>query len=300
MTTCPTAATPGGLPGVDLDSLRVREVSVRERLPRDVVWILALACLGWSVVDVVVFGFGYDSHAYWQALQGASLYDKAPTEQDAFLYSPAFAQAISLLAKLPFALFCAIVTIASGLAFWWLLRPLPARLAVPCWLMTTPEIVAGNIFWLLALVAVWGTTRAAWWLVAALTKVTPFVGPVWFLVRGEWRRLGVCLASTIAVAATSYAIDPDAWHDWVAFLVHNQGASQGPIGDVLPLLVRLPIAVVLVAWAATSNRAWVVPVAMVVATPVLATASFTMLAAIPRIVEREQTRSPSPVAQRTE
>ena len=284
----------------DLDSVRVADISVRERLPRDVMWILAVACVGWSVVDVVIFGFGYDSHAYWQALQGGSLYDRSPTEQDAYLYSPAFAQAISPLAKLPFAPFCAIFTIAPAIAFWWLLRPLPRRLAVPCWLMTTPEIVAGNVFWLLALVAVWGSTRAAWWLVVALTKITPFVGPVWFLVRREWRQLGTCLTATFVVAAASFAIDPGAWHDWVAFLVDNHGASQGPIGDVFPLLVRLPIAVILVGWAATSSRAWILPVAMVVATPVLATASFTMLAAIPRLVERERTRSPSPVTQRTE
>lgn len=259
------------------------EISIRDRLPGDTLWILAIACVLWSVVIVVLFGLGYDSHAYWQAWRGDSLYDKAPTEQDAYLYSPAFAQVLWPLAQLPFPVFCTLFTLAPAIAFWWLLRPLPRRLSVPFWLMTTPEIVTGNVFWLLALAAVWGMGRAGWWAVVAFTKITPFLGPVWFLVRRQWRQLGWCLGVTVVLGATSYAVDRDAWGDWIAFLIDHQGGSQGPIGDLLPLFVRLPAALMIVAWAAASDRAWLLPIAMVIATPVLATAAFTMLAAIPRL-----------------
>lgn len=276
------------------------DISIRERLPRDVVWILALSCVGWSVVIVVLFGLGYDSHAYWLAVRGDSLYGNSPTEQDAYLYSPAFAQVIWPLAQLPFPVFCGVFTLAPAVAFWWLLLPLPRRLAVPCWLMTTPEIVTGNIFWLLALAAVWGMTRAGWWVVVAFTKVTPFLGPVWFLVRREWRQLGACLGLTLVIGTASYAIGPDAWGDWIAFLVDNQGGSQGPIGDILPLFVRLPAAVLIVCWAAASGKAWMLPIAMVIATPVLATASFTMLTAIPRLRAVTRSRHPEGVKELTE
>jgi hypothetical protein len=255
-------------------------------------WILALACVGWAVVIVVLFGLGYDSHAYWQAWRGDSLYDRAPTERDAFLYSPAFAQAIWPLAQVPFPVFCAIFTIAPALAFGWLLRVLPRRTAVPCWLMTMPEIVTGNIFWLLALAAVWGMGRGGWWVATAITKVTPFLGPLWFLARREWWQLGWCLGVTLLVVGASYSLDPRAWQDWVAFLLDNQSGSQGPLGDIFPLFLRLPVAVALVVWAAITDRAWALPVAMVVATPVLATASFTMLAAIPRLRETSARRRP--------
>lgn len=272
---------------------------MRERLPRDVLWILAFSCVGWSAVIVILFGLGYDSHAYWQAVRGDSLYGSSPTEQDAYLYSPAFAQVIWPLAQLPFPAFCVIFTVAPAVAFWWLLLPLPRRLAVPCWLMTTPEIVTGNIFWLLALAAVWGMTRAGWWVAVAFTKITPFLGPVWFLVRRQWRELATCLAFAMLVGAASWAIDPDAWRDWTTFLIDNRGGSQGPIGDLLPLFVRVPVALLLVGWAAASDKAWVVPIAMVVATPVLATASFTMLTAIPRL-RATWTSHPAGAADRSE
>lgn len=260
------------------------EISVRDRLPRDVMWILAVASLMSSIAIVAVFGLGADSHAYWLAWQGGgSLYDRGPTEPDAFLYSPAFAQAFWPLAQLPFPVSCIVFTLAPAVAFWWLLRPLPSRLAIPFWLMTTPEIVTGNVFWLLALCAVWGVRHPSWWVVAAFTKITPFLGPVWFAVRREWASLAVCLLAAACVGAVSYVLDPGAWHDWTAFLLRNHSGSQGPIGDVLPLAVRLPVAVAVVVWGAASDRIWVLPAAMVLATPVLAIASFTMLTALPRL-----------------
>lgn len=262
------------------------EISIRKRLPRDAVWITAIAMMVQAALIVFVYGFGYDAHAYWLAGRELS-YERAPVEQDAYLYSPAFAQVISPLAALPFPAFCAIFMIAPALAFAWLLKPLPRRWAIPFWLMCAWEILTGNVFWLLALVAVLGFRRPGFWVVAALTKISPCVGPVWFLARGEWRKLSVFTACLSIVVLASAAIDPSAWVAWVSFLHGQLGSTTGTLGAAImpPPIVRLPLAIAVTVYAARTNRVWLVPVAMVLATPVLATASLTMLTAIPRLMQ---------------
>jgi hypothetical protein len=269
--------------------LAVTEISVRERLPRDLLRILAFACTVHAIVLVVVFGIGYDSHAYWLALQGEQLYGRAPNTADAFLYSPAFAQVVWPLAQLPWPWFAAAFTILPALAFGWMLKPLPSRLAVPLWLATLPEIVTGNVYWLLALAAVFGLRHPATWTVVAFTKITPCLGPVWFLVRREWDRLTVSLVCFLAVLVVSTALDADGWREWLSFLMHHASATSGPLGSMIlpPPSVRIPIALVIVVYAAWTDRRWLLPVAMVMATPVIGTASFTMLAAIPRLATHE-------------
>jgi hypothetical protein len=48
----------------------------------------------------------------------------------------------------------------------------------------------------------------------------------------------------------------------------------------VPLIVRLPIAAVIVVWGALTDRPWVVPVAGLVALPVIWPGSFVMLLGI--------------------
>jgi hypothetical protein len=123
------------------------------------------------------------------------------------------------------------------------------------------------------------------WAFPALTKITPCVGPLWFLARREWRALAISVGATVAVAAVSMAIDPTAWRHWVDFLVDNAGLSTGQPGGALlpPLVLRLPVAVALVVWGALTDRRWTVPVAMALGTPVIAFGSFTVLFALARI-----------------
>src|ERR1044072_4558257 len=84
---------------------------------------------------------------------------------------------------------------AAGAGIAWLLRPLPLGLAIGGWVACLPEILSGNIFWLLAVTAVVGFAHAGAWCVAAFTKVLPCMGPVWFLARGEWRRLSTTIGA---------------------------------------------------------------------------------------------------------
>ena len=175
-----------------------------------------------------------------RALRGA-----CPRSIDAYNYSPLFAQVIWPLTLLPWAVFCAVLVGAAGAGVAWLLRPLPLVLAVGGWLACLPEILSGNIFWLLAVMAVVGFSHASAWCVAAFTKVLPCMGPVWFLARGEWRRLATFVVTALALLTVSVLISPQAWLDWVDFLRTSAGDSSGliylsPFAIPFPLAVRLP------------------------------------------------------------
>ncbi|SED36092.1 Protein of unknown function [Nocardioides exalbidus] len=273
---------------------------MRQWLLLAVMWSLALLSVAATVFELTHFGIGYDARAYWLAWRRDDLYGLEPGDRDAFLYSPAFAQLAWVPARLPFTAFAAGVSVCAAVTFAWLLRPLRPDVALACWLMTLLEVVAGNVYWLLALAAVLGLRHPAAWTVAALTKITPCLGPVWFLVRREWRALGVSLAATGLVALASYAVAPGEWAAWASFLRDSSGAgSEALRGSVFPPLVyRLPVALAVVVWGALTGRAWTIPVAMVLATPVIGIASFTMLCAIPRLrrVPSESPSRPRPTA----
>lgn len=240
-----------------------------------------------------IHAFGLDAHAYWMAWQGqwrTEMYDLVPGMVDAFNYSPAFALLIWPWAQLPWPVAFVLWTAACIAGLTWLIRPLGWKYVPPLLLFAVQEIVSGNIFWVLAIVAVLGTTgrsswRAAAWSVAALTKLTPALGPVWFLFRGEWLKLAAAAVSTFLIVGASYLVVPDLWHQWASFLLDNE-ASGERVGHPLfpPLAVRLPLGLVLLAWGARTNRIWTLPVAMVLATPVAGVASFMMLYAIPRLM----------------
>ena len=58
------------------------------------------------------------------------------------------------------------------------------------------EINAANIQILLALAVAKGLRHPAAWAIVLLTKVSPGIGLLWFLVRHEWRNLAIALAVT--------------------------------------------------------------------------------------------------------
>jgi len=129
--------------------------------------------------------------------------------------------------------------------------------------------------------------------------VTPGVGVLWFALRREWRAFAVAIGVTGLIAGVSLLLDPSAWRAWVDILA---GSSSTPatVGWFLPvpLLIRFPIAVVVVAVAAWTDRRWLVPVAVVLAMPVLWANSLAVLVACvplwrPELVgHRSLTRAP--------
>jgi hypothetical protein len=128
----------------------------------------------------------------------------------------------------------------------------------------------GNIHAFIAVAIVLGFRWPAAWAFILLTKVTPGVGLLWFVARREWRNLAIALGATAAIVAVSFAIAPPLWSEWVDVLAsRSTAANTAGIYGLIPLVMRLPIAAVLVVWAARTDRAWIVPLAAVLAMPVL-------------------------------
>lgn len=227
---------------------------------------------------VVNGAFGGDAHAYWLTAHRSALYVRAPTEKDAYLYSPAFAQIIWPIAVLPWPAYFAIWTTLEAIALAWLLWPLGWKLGVPVAMLCAAEFVLGEVNLFLAVAAVVGMSRAQAWAFPLLTKVTPGLGPLWFLVRREWRPFFLAAATTLAIVAVSFAADWHAWFDWIHFLRshHGKGTLFFPLRALLALLLTVS--------AARVNRPALLPAAMLIAAPVIHNAAvLTVLVAIPRM-----------------
>lgn len=204
-----------------------------------------------------------DAHAYWVSRPPVT-YSALPGTNDAFLYSPAFAQILSPLTALPWEVFLGIWLAA-------ILIPLAAItgpwLLIAALLLTLGEVHYGNIHYLMAAAVLVGFRHPWTWSLMFLTKVTPGVGVLWFAGRREWRKLGVALGATGLIVAVSFAIAPEQWWAWAAFL--RQNAATAPTGQLiaLPLWVRVVLAAALVLWGGRTDRRWTMPVAVVLALP---------------------------------
>jgi hypothetical protein len=262
-------------------------VWVRRRLPQAAFLLLAAYLALFGIAMAGKYGFGWDAHAYYVAWSGG-LYEQLPENRDAYNYSPLFAQLIWPLTFLTWPVFCGLLVGAAAAGVVWLSRPLPPLLAVGLWLFCLPEILSGNVFWLLAVMTVLGFDRGSPWCVAAFTKVLPCLGPVWFLVRRDWRPLAGFVAASAALLAISIAVSPGEWVNWIDFLRDSAGDSSGnvyltPLTLTFPLAMRLPLALVVAVVAARTDRRWLLPAAMLLACPVVGWGSFALLAAIPRL-----------------
>jgi len=223
---------------------------------------------------------GIDAHAYWLAGRGPVDYSRVAGEIDAYLYSPAFATAVRPLAALDWPFFFAAWVVLQGSLLAWLLKPLPFRWSIPIFLLCVPELVNANIFILLAASAVIGTRYPVSWAFPLLTKITSGVGLFWYAARREWMNVAKILTFTAAIAAVSYILTPNEWQAWFHFLLSNSGGTQdGTVSFVLRCLA----AVMTVMWGAKKNLHWVMAPAMVLASPVFALPTLTLLAAIPRL-----------------
>jgi GNAT superfamily N-acetyltransferase len=230
-----------------------------------------------AVILVLVVAFRVPSEATWPTGREAfcywlpSLADPYArsdwTQAVAYVYSPAFLQAIAGLKALPWVAFLAVWTVLLLLAVRYLVGP---RLWAVAIAFTAIELLGGNIHILLAVAIVVGFRYPAAWGFVLLTKVTPGVGLLWFAVRREWRSLGIALGATALVAVVSWAILPGAWADWVDVLGASATKTVGTWAAVpVPLWLRLPAAVALVTWGARTDRRWTVPVAAMLALPAL-------------------------------
>jgi hypothetical protein len=235
---------------------------------------------------------GLDSHAYWLAAQDpGSWYTRPPAYRDAFLYSPAFGQALRPLGVLPWPVFQAVWLLGCAALLAWLLAPLGWRRGLILAPFFVSELLLGNVYLLFAASLVLSVGRFPGAVALPfLTKVAPGVVGVWFVARGEWRKLLWAAATTSAIVLVSFLIAPDAWGRWVSFLATSAG-DRG-----LGSTARLVVALALVVWAARRGYAWLLAPALILACPVLGGyGPLAVLAAVPRLLQwQRENRTASP------
>jgi hypothetical protein len=231
---------------------------------------------------------GADAYAYW-SLNVDHPYVDPIGSLGAFLYSPVAVRAFAPASLVPWPVFwwlwtailVATVTWLGGRKTLWLLAFPPVAL----------ELYYGNINLLIAAAIALGFRYPAAWAFVLLTKLTPGVGLVWFAVRREWRRLAIALAVTLTLVLASVAIDGSLWRDWLSLLLQSGEAPAQAFG--VSVAIRIPIAALIVAWGARTDRRWTVPVGAALALPGLWIAGLSVLAAIPAVDRPELGAKPA-------
>lgn len=251
-------------------------------------FIVVLAVFGaMRALDVGPWALpAYDLVAYWHTRDGLDYTTARQGDTGAYLYSPAFAQAIASLTVLPWPVFAGIWTVLTAVPLLWL----AGRWALP--LLVLPPVfitvISGQLDAAFAAIGLLGLRWPAVWVLPILTKVTPGVCLIWYAVRREWRSFGVALGATGTVVAVSAAIDPAAWAGWLGLLARADFPELDGRLVFLPvsLWIRLPIVVGLVAWGARTDRRWVLPVGVMLALPTVWINSPTVLVGLLPLIAR--------------
>lgn len=263
---------------VELEALqlsRARLGAIAGFVVLGLIWLSAIALAEPFVWGAL--GTGHDARPYWEAAMRDPYARSVVGAWNSYLYSPAFLQLLGPLRSLPWAEFLggweAILLVATAA----LAGPV---LLAPVALLVMPELWGGNVTLLIALAVVAGFRWPATWSFILLTKVTPGVGLLWFAVRREWWSLATALGATLAVVAISTVVAPGLWRDWIDLLLWNVGRPITSGSIPVPLVIRFPIAVVLLVWGGLTDRRWVVPVACLLALPVIWYGSLSLLAGV--------------------
>ena len=256
------------------------EARIRDRLGLDLFVVVAVVLITLRLGDAYPWTSSFvDMHTYWATGAGFSYATSNPYVVGAYLYAPAFAQALYPLTLLPWPWFAALWTAAICAAYIWLV----GRWAFPLVLTgaVALELYLGQIDVFIAAAIVLAFRYPVVWAFPLLTKVAPGIGLLWYVVRREWRNLAIALTATVAVAGVSAVLAPSLWHDWYDLLRRSVTDKQVVDGAYLgiPVWLRLPFAVGIIAWGARTDRHWTVPIAVLLAMPILWINVFTLLIA---------------------
>lgn len=234
---------------------------------------------------------GADARTYW----GAPYSNPYPGPElglpGAYLYPPPFIQLLAPLRLLPWEVFHAVWTALGFASLIFLVGPIGGALAVTLLPFVYRDLLVGNIHLMLGAAIVLGLRFSAVWAFPVLTKLTPGVGLVWFAVRREWRALAAALAVAVGIAGVSFALTPDLWMAWL----DRMRGDSGRAGDLYLaiLVVRVLAAVAIVGYAAGRDRPWLIPIAVVVALPILWPDSLAiLLASFPLVRSRQHRKAP--------
>jgi hypothetical protein len=268
------------------------------RISRSLALTRALVALQIAAILVVLYvalniasrPWNNDAAGIYQAVRG-DLYAMPWLDHGAYVYSPVFAQAITLLTALPWEAFWAIWVGLQVAILLVVARPIPAALLLVLpWFPFAghPNPVHGTIangnpqlFMAGAIVLAYRYPVA--WAMPLLMKVTPGIGLVWYAARREWRSLAIAIGATLAIAAISVAFTPGLWAQWFGVLRQATAADAHAVEIIyVPLFIRLPVAAALIFWGARNDRYWTVPIGAMLALPAIAHGGFALaVAAIP-------------------
>lgn len=243
----------------------------------------ALVAAIWAAIVVFaepfgrLWGTGQDAYCYWFPTLADPYARSAWTDPIAYVYSPAFLQLLEPIRQLPWQAYIAAWTLILLGAVFVLTGRRWFAAGVVLGLM---ELAGGNIHLLLAAAMVLGFRWPGTWALVLLTKITPGIGLLWFVVRREWRQLAIALATTAAIVAVSLAVLPNAWFQWAEVLTRIAGRDGTWAAVPIPFLLRLPFAIGIVVWGAWTGRRWTVPVAGMLALPALWYGGLSMLLAV--------------------
>ena len=221
---------------------------------------------------------GVDAHAYWAADPLDPYGATRPAEQDAYFYAPPFAQLLGPLHWLPWPWFVGLWTLILAAALVW-----QAGLWTGFVILLVPvfaELTVGNVHLLLGAAIVAGFRWPWLWALPLLTKVSPGVGLLWFVLRREWRNLAMAIGATVSISAVSFVIAPDLWFQWVRVLLEAAKAPDWVFIIPIAFPIRAIAAVALVSWGALNDQRWTVPVASMLALPILWVNGLAMLVAV--------------------
>ena len=224
-----------------------------------------------------LWGTGQDAYCYWFPTLADPYARSDWTDPIAYVYSPAFLQLLQPIRALPWQAFVAAWTAILLAATYVLTGRRWLSVGI---VLGAMELAGGNIHLLLAAAMVLGFRWPWTWAVVLLTKITPGIGLLWFVVRREWRELAIALGVTTAIVAVSFLVWPDAWRAWGEVLGRVAGRDGTWAAVPIPFLVRLPFAIALVVWGAWTGRRWTVPVAGMLALPALWYGGLSMLLAV--------------------
>lgn len=270
-------------------TLPIVEFARRPQVARAVLVLAVLLAIG-TYVRNMVYPYEGDAHIYWQAAHASDPYATAVVgHPTGYLYSPAFLEALWPLLQLPWLVFYAIWVAAGTAALFWVAGPWLFLLCFP-WVFITfgmPELAiarhtlsSANVVMFYGLAVAAGFRRPWTWALLLLTKVTPGLCLLWFVVRREWRNLAIALGATAAIMAVSFVISPGLWSEWITVLRDNSTYPEPSFAyHILPLVPRLVIAAVMVVVAARYDARWVMPIAVIVAMPYVWDTSLTVLLA---------------------
>ena len=229
-----------------------------------------------------------DAYTYWSAPYDNPYPGPQLGLPGAYLYPPPFIQALAPLRLLPWEVFHAVWAGLGFAALVFLVGPIGGALAVTLLPFVYRDLLVGNIHLLLGASIVLGFRYAPLWAFPILTKLTPGVGILWFAARRQWRPLAMAGGTTAAIALVSLVASPDLWQAWLDRMSGDSSRAGGPY--LVILAGRLVVAAALVVYAGSRERAWLVPIAVVLALPILWPDSLAiLLACFPLAASRVRT-----------